>query len=324
MALAVLLVLRPLHEMVDGLGEDAALDAGAGLLRGGVVHLFEHAGHAEQVGRLEAAQVGEQVLGAGDVADHAVRADRHVLDVAREAVGQRQEQQQAARLVEHVVEDLVTVEHGMGEVAVREHRALGLAGGAGRVDDRGHVVGLHARDGAVELLVGDGLDEVGHRVQARGLEVEHVLEPVAPVADPVEGLGVRGVPRERDHRVDVVDDAGRLLGRVGLVDRHADRADGGAGEVHDAPFVTGRGVDHHHAAGLDAQADQPLRYLAHALLHLAGRHVVPLARLVVLPLRDQIVRIPADAVDEQRVNGVFLGGGADRGHTIFTQHSFIL
>ena len=37
-----------------------------------------------------------------------------------------------------------------GDVAVREHHALGLAGGAGGVDERGEVVGLDGADQGIE------------------------------------------------------------------------------------------------------------------------------------------------------------------------------
>ena len=119
MTTGLLLILGPAHEMFEGLGEQTAADAGTGLLRGRVVHLFEYARHAEQIGGLETAQIGQQMLGPGQVTDHALAADGHVLNVPGETVRQRQEQHQSIRLVEHLVENDVAVEHDMSEIAMR-------------------------------------------------------------------------------------------------------------------------------------------------------------------------------------------------------------
>ena len=293
------LVLRPLHEMIERLGEQAPLETGSGLLRGGVVHLLEHAGHAQQIRGLEATQVGEQPLGAGDIADHAMRADGHVLDVPREAVRQRKEQQQTARLVQHVVEYLIAVVDRVVEVAVRQHHALRFAGGARRVHDGEQVVGADAADRLVQFLVADGLAEIGDRVEAVRLEVEHVAQALAVRANLLKDLRMRVVAGEGDDRFDLCDDITRLLGRISLVYGDAHRADGGAGEVHDAPLIAGGGVYHDHAAGLDPEAEKPLGHLTDAVVHLAGGHVMPLPRLIVLPLGDEVIGVAFATLGEQ-------------------------
>lgn len=72
--------------MVDGIGEDMPANAGAGLLGSCVVNLLEYAGHTEQVRRLEATQIGQQMLGVGHIAHHPITSDGHILDVTREAM----------------------------------------------------------------------------------------------------------------------------------------------------------------------------------------------------------------------------------------------
>lgn len=65
--------------MIERLGEDPAANTRTGLLRGSVVHFFEHTWHAKQIRRFETAQIGEQMLGSRQIADHALSANRHVL-----------------------------------------------------------------------------------------------------------------------------------------------------------------------------------------------------------------------------------------------------
>ena len=87
---------------LGGLDKQAAFPAGTGLVRGGVVYLLEHARHAQQVGRFKRTQVRQQGFGVRQITDHAViGGDGGVLDESREAVGQRQEEQQARMVVKH-------------------------------------------------------------------------------------------------------------------------------------------------------------------------------------------------------------------------------
>jgi hypothetical protein len=78
-------------------------------------------------------------------------------------VGQRQEQQRGGLVaLEQLGEALQCTGELAAEVAVGELAALGPAGGAGRVDERGQRVGAEGLAAAVERVVGDlgaGLDD---------------------------------------------------------------------------------------------------------------------------------------------------------------------
>ena len=99
MASGFLLVLRPLHKMIESLGEHSSTNTRSGLLRSRVIHFLEHTGNSQQIGRLEATQIGKQMLGSGQIADHPLPANRNILNIASEAVRQRQEQHQTIRLI---------------------------------------------------------------------------------------------------------------------------------------------------------------------------------------------------------------------------------
>ena len=289
------LVLGPLGEMGHGLGEDPSADTSTGLLRGGVVDLLEHARHPQQIGGLESPQIGQQMVGVGDVAHHAVRADRHVLDVPGEAMRQRQEQQQAAGLEQHLVQHVVSRIHDVGEVPVREHGALRTPRGTGRVHDGGQIVGLDAGDGLVQLGIADRPAEIDDRVHAGRAEVEHVSEPFTTAAQILQDVCVRVVPGERDHRIDIIDDVLGLPGGIRLIDRHTDRADGRAGEIDDAPVVAGRRIDDDHAPRTHVQRHQSLGHGTHTLQHLRGGDIVPSTGVLVLPLGDDVLGVAGRA-----------------------------
>ena len=118
-------------------------------------------------------------------------------------------------------------------------------------------------------------------------------------ANLLKDLRMGVVAGEGDDRFDLCDDITRLLGRIGLVYGDAHRADGGAGEVHDAPLIAGGGVYHDHTAGLDPEAEKPLGHLTDAVVHLAGGHVMPLPRLIVLPLGDEVIGVAFATLGEQ-------------------------
>ena len=118
------------------------------------------------------------MLGTRNVSDNAMAADAYILDVACETVGQWQEQQQTIRLVQHLVEDDVTVLHDMGEVTVGQHGAFRLTRGSGSVYDGGHIVSLDAGDGPIKFGIRDIGTELDHSVQAVFLEVEHIAQTV--------------------------------------------------------------------------------------------------------------------------------------------------
>ena len=117
---------------------------------------------------------------------------------------------------------------------MRQHRALGVAGGAGGVADEGEVVGPALLDGGVEvaavrlaelathrLHVGERLQPVVLVVQhSARIVVDHVAERRELVAERhhlVDLLLVLG----HDHRdIGVIPDEGQLLGDGVLVDGH--------------------------------------------------------------------------------------------------------
>ena len=70
-----------------------------------VVDLLEHPRHGEQDRRPEGAEVVEQVLGVGGVAEHGARLERRALDDLAEHVRERQEQQDRAVDVEQLGQD---------------------------------------------------------------------------------------------------------------------------------------------------------------------------------------------------------------------------
>ena len=85
--------------MIESLGEHSSTNTRSGLLRSRVIHFLEHTGNSQQIGRLEATQIGKQMLGSGQIADHPLPANRNILNIASEAVRQRQEQHQTIRLI---------------------------------------------------------------------------------------------------------------------------------------------------------------------------------------------------------------------------------
>ena len=227
-------------------------------MRGGVVHLLEHARHAQQVGRFERTQVRQQGLGIRQITDHAViGGDGGVLDKSCEAVGQRQEEQQAWMVVKHHFMKRLRSGDGDGhEVLMGQFGTLRVAGGARGVDDGGQIVGAHGGHALVQFLVRNSHAQTFERAQCVALEHENLLQGRAVVLDrvePVEALAVVG-KSQLDRRI--VHDALGLRGGVGVVDRHAYRAHRGQREVEDAPFETGGGEDGYRVALGDAERDQ--------------------------------------------------------------------
>ena len=156
--LAGLLLAAPDARGLGGLDKQAALPAGTGLVRGGVVHLLEHARHAQQVGRFKRTQVRQQGFGVRQITDHAViGGDGGVLDESCEAVGQRQEEQQAWMVVKHHFMKRLRSGDGDGhEVLMGQFGTLRVAGGARGVDDGGQIVGAHGGHALVQFLVRNG------------------------------------------------------------------------------------------------------------------------------------------------------------------------
>jgi len=172
---------------------------------------------------------------------------------------------------------------------VRQHDAFRVAGGAGGIDQRGHIVGDGLVDQLVEflrmvvaaaqrhhlferldarILVGDARQRVedddvldaGHFV----LLVQHLVELV--------------VVRDDDEaRFGIADDVRALVRGVGGVDRGEDRADRLTGQVGDRPFGPVLGEDRNAFLPLEAQRQQAQRQIAHLFVDLAVRPRLPFA-----------------------------------------------
>ena len=277
--LAGLLLAAPDARGLGGLDKQAALPAGTGLVRGGVVYLLEHARHAQQVGRFKRTQVRQQGFGVRQITDHAViGGDGGVLDESREAVGQRQEEQQARMVVKHHFMQRLRGGDGDGhEVLVGQFGTLRVAGGARGVHDGGQVARAHGGHALVQFLVRNSHAQTFERAQRVALDHENLLQGRTVVLDrvePVEALAVVG-KGQLDRRI--VHDALGLRGGVGVVDRHAYRAHCGQCEIENAPFETGGGKDGHRVALGDAERDQALGGRDHALVEFAGGDVLPAA-----------------------------------------------
>ena len=149
---------------LGGQSEDLLLGAGrAGV--GRVVDLLEYARYRDDEGRAEGGQVRHQVLHIGRVPeDPGRRADDRDLDESSQHMGQGQEQQRAnLRGLEHVRNVGDGVDPQVDEIAVSELDALGTAGCARGVDDRGQVRALQIRDAGVEVGTADAAGAVGAR-----------------------------------------------------------------------------------------------------------------------------------------------------------------
>ena len=126
---------------------------------------------------LNSVEVGQQVLDVGAVPEPDPGLDRADLDDPREHVGQGQEQQGRGVVG---LEQLVQLGHGDAEleheVAVGEQAALGAAGGAGGVDDRGQVERRRRRTPDLEVVVGDVLAEPAQHLDRVVLQRPDVVQ----------------------------------------------------------------------------------------------------------------------------------------------------
>ena len=345
---AGLLGFRPVGEVPSGAGEQTAAESGSGLLAGGVVDLLVNARDAEDIRWPERPEIDKQMLGGGHVGEGAARADGQVLRVAPEAVGKRQEEQQAAGGGAHRGQDLPAGANHVDEVAVRQLHAFGRACRTGGEHDGGEVVGFHHSDAGVEFLVRHAPTVAGHRFQAIVQHVEDErrerrrerigragsvargfafggpgLELLAHAIDRLAPLG--GVD-ERDGRFRQVHDAFDLRGRIRLINGHDHRADRRAGEVEHAPLVARRGPDQHGVPAVHTQRDQPFRRLPDDLEHLRGAHGRPFRRVVVrLVFRGHVVGEELRPLGEEPVESVVVAGQrVPQRRGAFAQHTLML
>ncbi len=227
--------------------------------------------------------------GTGDlhVVGHRVQAPRHDQSGARvqraeddhpgEDVGQGQKEQGLVAVV-HVQARSRRL-HGEGEVVVGEHRALGHAGGARRVDDARRVRGRRDLEPLCEFLVGHVVAEGQEALEAHGpvivagvpLEQHHLADVGDPVPDLAHLGELRLILREQHHRVGVVGDVGAVLGKERLVDAHRARADGHDREVGEDPAIAGVAEDVHLVPGLDPEGDEGLTHPHHLRVELGPR-----------------------------------------------------
>ncbi len=256
---AGILRLRPGDGGRGGPVEDLALAAGLGLGLGGVVDLLEDPRHRQDEGRLERREVVEQRLDVGRVPHPHPGRHRQHLDEPGEHVRERQEEQGGGALgLDHLGELLGGVLGQGEEVAVGELDALGSAGRARGVDDRGEAVAVERRTAGVELGVVDVVAVAAQAVDVALVDHPDVLQAGQPRATLLD-RGEVGVGLD-DHadRAGVGEDPLDLLGRGRLVDRHRHGTGRPQREVGDGPLVPGAAHDRDGVADADAGGDQAL------------------------------------------------------------------
>ena len=261
---------------LGGPTEQLELGAAAGLGVGGVVDLLQDAWDGQDVGGSEGLQVGQEGLGVGGVAQHALAGQGQQLEAAGVDVGQRQEQQQA-----HVgaPQDSGQVAHPVirdaDGVAVGELDALGAARGAGGVDDGVDVVDREGVGALVDLGGADArarLDDGGDRVRVQGEDPHRLLDTGDGAAYELGQCAALG----DDHtHVGVGDDPLDLLGRARLVDGHGDEARAGDGHVQEEPVVGGVRHDADGGARFQPHADETRGHVGHLLAEGSGRDLLP-------------------------------------------------
>ena len=314
--LALAPLARDRQPDLDGPLEERRL--GPALVGGALHHLgvdlLEDAGHGADEGGPERGQVLHQPLDAavdgGGEADAQLRRADHL----PEAVGQREPEELGGVLV---IEDARLLDRGrlLHPAGVGQLHALGAAGGAGGVDERGQRVALHRRAGLLELagvgLIagpaqllqrGEGDDEAvggGGAVEDHDLAQRRELGPVAQQLPHL--LLVLG---EADHRGRVAQDVGALLGGGRRVDGGGGAAGAEDAEIGQHPLDAGAGEDGGHALTLQAEGAEPAGDGAHARLGAGPGELLPAAAVGVG--EGERVRGTADAIEEQVPHGARL------------------
>jgi hypothetical protein len=287
-----------------GLLEDPALAAVDGLLVRPGVDLLEDAGDRQQGGRLDHGHDLGQ-LGAVGVGDGGARFDAGELQDAGEHVREGEEQQHAGAVEEdagYLGDDVADVGQ---EVPVGEHAALGAAGGAGGVDDRGEVVGPAGGAALLDVHVGVGAERVqGVERAFLGVDGPHVLDLRAEAFD---HRGHLGVLDDDGDGAGVLEDELRLVGGGGLVDGDGDGAGGPDRVVQEGPLVAGGGHEGDPVAGLDPGRGQALRGGDDLGAELDGRDVLPGRALVEGPHEEDRGGVVLSRVPQRGEGVVFVG-----------------
>ena len=324
--LARLLGARPFARILGGLVEQASFPTHAGLARSRVVHLLEHARHAQQVRRFEGAHIRKQRLGVGQVADHAVvGCDRSILDEPCEAVCKRQEQQQTWMVVgDHLMQGEACRARDGNEVAVGKLDALRRTRGTGRVHDGGQIVGGHRVDALGQLLVGNRdahAFQCAHRIR---FEHEDMLQARAVVDYRIKTVEAFSIVGDGEFYGGIIDDAFGLRRGIRVVDRYAHGSDRGQGEVEHAPLVAGGREDGDRVPFADSERDQALGRGDHGLMEFAGGDVGPPSRSGLACRDDGVFAGTFDAFGEHGVDGfvvAYLNGSA-RGRVLGEHEAF--
>jgi hypothetical protein len=195
---------------------------------------------------------------------------------------------------------------------VRQLAALGPAGGATGVDQRGQAVGGERLAAGLELAVGHVLARLCELVD--GTVVDHVdrLQVGRLIADRLDGRGVLVTLDDDRRRARVRQDPGDLVGAGGLVDRDRDRAGGPDREVDDGPLEAGLRLQGDPVARGDTGSDQSLGDPGDLVTELLPGDVLPLA--VPLDAEPGLVAYFGDVLRQQigeRLVGADLGGSGN-------------
>ena len=181
------------------------------------------------------------------------------------------------------------------DVAVRQHRALGRAGGAGGVDQQGELVGLGARDqllpqaGMGRVVLAAERQQLVERActcgslksrQALHVEDEDLANVRAALAHLEELVELLVVLDEQEARAAVVQDVLDLLGGVGRIDAVGDAAGAHGAHVGVEPFGHRLGEDRDDLAALQPERDEAHADPPRALAVLAPRRGAPDAEVL--------------------------------------------
>jgi hypothetical protein len=170
---------------------------------------------------------------------------------------------------------------------VRQHHALGVAGGAGGVDDGGQVIGTDPPDALPETRTGvpggagsEDLLEGQSARRRRPLDLHHVLEAGAVAAHADQHRRVFGAVRHNHAAAGVAHLKRDLGGGEGGVHGHVHGAQIQHREVHHVPLRAVLRHQHHPVAPLHTEPREALGQGRRVLKQLAGREPPHLAGAV--------------------------------------------
>ncbi len=236
-------------------------------------------------------------------------------DGARQHVRQRQEHQHALVLAAAASGTRLWRRGSRTRLECVSWHALGPAGGAGGVDQRGRIVGLDRGQPGLQFAWSQPTCPASASTSSAGVPSRRCAAPCAARAARraavIDLVAVRVGFGERQHRAGILQNPAHLLRRRRLVDRHGDRADGKDREIQDGPFVAGGRENGHPVARPHTLGDQAQRSRPDLGSSLRARDIGP--RAVHEALKDRVVGIVA-LVGEHRVNDavVFADGEGGR------------